>query len=99
MQPLPGESFTIYCFTDNSSHSLSFKLNNQTLSTNDEVTITVIPLFSDVGRQLELKIKAFSMATAGILTCQAHSNGNLIQEINKNITGQSKEKEINDMPC
>ena len=40
------------------------------------------------------------MATAGILTCQeAHSNGNLIQEINKNITGQSKEKDINDTSC
>ncbi|XP_019856447.1 PREDICTED: uncharacterized protein LOC109584985 isoform X1 [Amphimedon queenslandica] len=90
LQPYPGESFTIYCFTDNSSHdSLSFKLNSQTLSTNDNITIETVPLPSHAGKQLQLTINAFGMATAGILTCQAHSDGSVIQEINESITGQN----------
>ena len=92
LQPFSGETFTIYCFTANSDYSLSFKLNNQTLSANENITIDPVPIPPAVGKQLGVTIKAFSMATAGILTCQAHSSDNLIQEISEAITGQSKEE-------
>ena len=92
LQPFSGEPFTIYCFTDNSGYSLSFRLNNQTPSNNESITIHPVPIPPAVGKQLELTIKVFGTATAGTITCQAHSNGNLIQEINETITGQSKEE-------
>ena len=91
-QPISGEPFTIYCFTANSDYSLSFKLNNQTLSANENITIDPLHIPPAVGKQLGVAIKAFSTATAGILTCQAHSSDNLIQEISETITGQSKEE-------